>query len=74
MEWWCASDVCCCKLNTTRDCDEHLDKLAQVQVVIKCRYSVAQMCTLEDTLAHNLGAPYFVRSMLLEASFRNKLT
>ena len=24
------------------------DKLAHVQVVINCRYSIAQMCTLED--------------------------
>ena len=28
------------------------DKLAHVQVVINCRYSVAQMCTHEDTLTH----------------------
>ena len=34
------------------------DKLANVQVVINCRYSVTQMCTYEDTLAHNLGALY----------------
>ena len=31
------------------------DKLAHVQVVINCQYSVAQMCTREDTLAHYLG-------------------
>ena len=37
----------------------YLDKLAHVQVVINCLYSVAQMCTHEDTLTHNLGAPYF---------------
>ena len=36
----------------------YLYKLAHVQVVINCRYSVTQMCTCEDTLAHNLGAPY----------------
>ena len=35
------------------------DKLAHVQVVINCWYSVAQMCTREDMLAHILGAPYF---------------
>ena len=35
------------------------DKLAHVQILINCRYSVAQMCTCEDTLAHILGAPYF---------------
>ena len=35
------------------------DKLAHVQVVINCRYYVAQMCTGEDMLVHNLGAPYF---------------
>ena len=28
------------------------DKLAHVQAVINCRYSVAQMCTWEDTHAH----------------------
>ena len=32
------------------------DKLAHVQVVINCRYSVAQMRTHEDPLIHNLGA------------------
>ena len=32
--------------------------LAHLQVVINCRSSIAQMCTLEDTLAHNLGAPF----------------
>ena len=35
------------------------NKLAHVQVVINCRCLVAQMCTREDTLAHNLGALYF---------------
>ena len=35
-----------------------LDKLAHVQVVINCWYSVAQLCTHEDTLAHIFGAPY----------------
>ena len=34
------------------------DKLALVQVIINCRYSVAQMCIREDTLAHKYGAPY----------------
>ena len=34
------------------------DKLAHVQVIINCRYSIAQMCTHEDTLAHHLGAPF----------------
>ena len=33
------------------------DKLAHVQVVINCQYSVAQMCTREDMLAYILGAP-----------------
>ena len=31
------------------------DKLAHVQVVINSRDSVAQMCTREETLTHNLG-------------------
>ena len=35
------------------------DKLAHVQVLINCQYSVAQMCTDEDTFTHNLGVPYF---------------
>ena len=35
------------------------DKLAHIQVVINCRYSVAQKCTSEDTLTHNLGSLYF---------------
>ena len=34
------------------------DKLAHVQVVINWPYFIAQMCTREDMLAHNLGAPY----------------
>ena len=33
------------------------DKLARVQVIINCQYFVAQMCTHEDKLAHDLGAP-----------------
>ena len=35
-----------------------LDKLAHIQVNINCKYSVAQMCTREDALTHNLGAPF----------------
>ena len=34
------------------------DKLAHLQVVINCLYSVAQMCTREDTLDHYLSAPF----------------
>ena len=34
------------------------DKLSHVQVIINCRYSVAQMCTRKDTLAHILGTLY----------------
>ena len=30
------------------------DKLAHLQVDINCQYSVAQMCTREDMLAHIL--------------------
>ena len=33
------------------------DKLAHVQVVINCPYSVAQFCTREDGLAYIPGAP-----------------
>ena len=34
------------------------DKLAHVQVVINCHHSVAQLCTREHMLAHNLGMLY----------------
>ena len=34
------------------------DKLVHLQVVVNCRYFVAQMCTCEDTLTHNQGAIY----------------
>ena len=34
------------------------DKLAHVQVIIDCRYSIAQMCTPEDMLARYLGVPF----------------
>ena len=63
------SVVCCWKLNNSQGCDEHLlhetvmsiysDKLAHVQALINCPYSIAQLCTHEDTLVHNLGALYF---------------
>ena len=36
----------------------YYDKLAHIQVVINCWYSVAQMCTREDMLAQYLGEPY----------------
>ena len=35
------------------------DKLAHVQVVINCQYSVAHLCTSEAALAHNLGELHF---------------
>ena len=35
------------------------DKLAHIHAVINRLDSVAQMCTCEYTLAHNLGLPYF---------------
>ena len=37
----------------------YLDKLAHAQVVINCPFSIAQMCTREDRLAHILGSLYF---------------
>ena len=33
--------------------------LIHVMGFINCQYSVAQMCTREDMLAHYLGAPFF---------------
>ena len=103
--------VCCCKLNNTWDCDEHLfgqvstctggyqllifcckivhlwryarpqfrravylDKLVHAQVVINCQYSVAQLCTRKDTLAHNLSLLYFDDIITLTTSiFRLEL-
>ena len=39
------------------------DKLAHVhffvQVIINCQDCIAQMWTHKDTVAHNLGVPYF---------------
>ena len=34
-------------------------KLAHVQVIINCPYSIAHLCTSEATLAYNLGAQHF---------------
>ena len=34
------------------------DKLEHIQEVINCLYSVAQMCTRNDMVAHYLGTPY----------------
>ena len=55
--------------------------MAHVQVVINCPYSVAQLCTREDMLAHNLGAPYidnimsynFFTTILVEAWTSNAI-
>ena len=33
------------------------DKLAHIQVITNCPYSIAQMCTREDSLAYILGTP-----------------
>ena len=33
------------------------DKLAHVQIVINCLYSITQFCTGKDTLANILGSP-----------------
>ena len=50
--------VCCCKLNNTQSVMSiYSDMLAQVQVVINWRYSIAQMCNHKDTLAYYLDAP-----------------
>ena len=39
------------------------DKLAHVQVIINCQYSVAQMITSEDVLAYILGMPSIDNAM-----------
>ena len=39
-----------CQINIHHN-SVYLDKLAHIQVVINCRYSIAQMCTREDTQA-----------------------
>ena len=58
----------------------YLDKLAHLQVVINCRYSVAHMCTREDGLAYILGAPsiddvmsYNSLTTILNYHFTNKI-
>ena len=54
-----ATIVCCCKLNNTRDCDEHLFRQVSTRTGrFNCPYFVAPICTWEDALANNLGAPY----------------
>ena len=53
----------------------YLDKLAHIQVVINCQYSVAQMCTHKDTLAHYLGAPFIddvMRHNMLRYKFKKQ--
>ena len=45
------------------------DKLAHLQVIINCRYSVAQICTRENTLAQYLGAPSLDDFMRVVRSF-----
>ena len=45
------------------------DRLAHVQVVINCQYSVAQMCTREDT--HTC---LFTRAVLDEVMSQNEPT
>ena len=47
----------------------YLDKLAHVQVVINCQYSVAPMCTWEDTHPH-----LFTRPALDDVMSQNKFT
>ena len=47
------------------------DKLAHVQDFINCRYSVAQMCTCEDALAHHLGTPSIAIAMVPNISNPN---
>ena len=44
------------------------DKLAHVQVIFNSPYSVEQMCTREDTLGHNLVAPYILTSWAITRS------
>ena len=55
-----------CKLNCLRK--NYSDELAYVQVVIKCRYSMAQMWTLEDILAR-----YFRGAVLDDVMSQNEL-
>ena len=63
------SRVCSVKVSDSVSC--YSDKLAHVQVVINCRYSVAQMCTHEDTLAHYLCAPFIDDVMRYTALITN---
>ena len=45
------------------------EKLAHIQVVTNCRYSVAQMCTREDIVAH-----LFMPAVLDDVMSQNELT
>ena len=47
------------------------DKLAHIQFVINCRYSVAQLCTREDVLAYISGTPSVDDVMCYSSSQRN---
>ena len=48
------------------------DKLAHVQIVNNCGYSIAQMYTREDTLAHNLGV-LFIDDLMRHNTLKIKL-
>ena len=50
------------------------DKLAHVQVVINCQNIDAQMCTHEDGLAYNTGAPSIDDVMSYSSLTTNLLT
>ena len=47
----------------------YLDKLAHLQVVINCRYSIAQICTLED-----IQVRLFTRAILGDVMSPNEFT
>ena len=49
------------------------DKLAHVQVIINCRYSIAHLCTSEATLTHNLGVLHFDDVMSYNSLTTNSL-
>ena len=56
--------------NLTKDLLKlYLGKLAHVQVVINCQYSIAHMCTWEDTHAR-----LFMRAVLDDVMSQNELT
>ena len=67
VEVWASKPVWSCTSRTNRCW--LFGQVSRVQVVINCRYSVAQMCTWED-----IHACLFIRAILDDVMSQNELT